>query len=395
MTFKMIFSAMALSLALGTPAIAEDAAAPAKPAPTLPAISVTTAVQQTLTDRVLASGIIEPVEQVSVQPQIEGQAIQTLSVDVGAQVKEGDVLATLSTSALQLQRSQLEATRASAVAAIAQADALQAEAQAAYEETVRVSERATSLSKKGISAKATADQASSNAEVAQARVNSAMQARKSAEAQVNVIDAQIADIDLKLARTEIRAPVSGQVVERNAMVGGIASAAGKPMFMLVRDGELELRAEIAEQDVLRLAPGQKATLQVAGMDKRLSGTVRLVEPTVSTTTRLGRVRIQIDDPQMVRWGMFADVNIVTQSKDAVVLPVSAIGINAQGTTALKVVGDQVEEVQVETGIREGNKVEIVSGITGGDVVVAKAGAFVRNGDRINPVMIDAIANASN
>jgi HlyD family secretion protein len=178
-------------------------------------------------------------------------------------------------------------------------------------------------------------------------------------------------------------------------VGGIASAAGKPMFMLVRDGELELRAEIAEQDVLRLAPGQKATLQVAGMDKRLSGTVRLVEPTVSTTTRLGRVRIQIDDPQMVRWGMFADVNIVTQSKDAVVLPVSAIGINAQGTTALKVVGDQVEEVQVETGIREGNKVEIVSGITGGDVVVAKAGAFVRNGDRINPVMIDAVANASN
>jgi HlyD family secretion protein len=395
MYLRKAFSAIALAAALAAPALAADPTPKQAPAPTLPAISVLAASKAVLTDRVLASGIIEPVEQVSVQPQIEGQAIESLAVDVGAYVEEGEVLARLSTSALILQRSQLEATRASAAAAIAQAEAQQAEARAALDEALRVKERAESLSKKGISAKATADQARSNAEVAEARLNSAMQAGKSARAQVDVVDAQIADIDLKLARTEIKAPVSGQVVERNALVGSIASAAGKPMFVLVRDGQLELRADIAEQDVLRLAPGQKVTLKVAGIDQRLSGTVRLVEPTVNTQTRLGRVRIAIDDSSEVRWGMFADADIVTQSKEAVVLPVSAIGINSKGATALKVVDDKVEEVQVTTGIREGDLVEIVSGISEGDIVVARAGAFVRNGDRINPVRVDTTADVSN
>ncbi len=400
MNFSKIFVAFAVIAALApvgasVPARAEDPTPKAQQAPTLPAISVIAASKTQLTDRVLASGIIEPVEQVSVQPQIEGQAVETLTVDVGAYVHKGEVMATLSTSALELQRSQLEATRASATAAIAQAEAQQAEARAALDEAMRVKERAESLSKKGISAKATADQARSNAEVGEARLNSAKQAAMAARAQVEVVDAQIADIDLKLARTEIKAPVSGQVVERNALVGSIASASGKPMFVLVRDGQLELRAEIAEQDVLRLQNGQKAILKVAGLEQRLTGVVRLVEPTVSIQTRLGRVRIAIDDSILVRWGMFADAAIVTQQKEAVTLPVSAIGINAKGTTALLVRDGRVEEVQIVTGIREGDLVEIVSGIAEGDLVVARAGAFVRNGDRINPVRVDEVADVSN
>lgn len=390
-----VIAAALASTAITVPAQAENPTPKAQKGPTLPAISVIAASKAMLTDRVLASGIIEPVEQVSVQPQIEGQAVETLTVDVGAYVKEGEVMATLSTSALVLQRSQLEATRASATAAIAQAEAQQAEARAALDEAMRVKDRAESLSKKGISSKSTADQARSNAEVGEARLNSAMQAGLSARAQVEVVDAQIADIDLKLARTEIKAPVSGQVVERNALVGSIASAAGKPMFVLVRDGQLELRAEIAEQDVLRLQNGQKAILKVAGLEQRLTGVVRLVEPTVSIQTRLGRVRIAIDDSALVRWGMFADAAIVTQQKEAVTLPVSAIGINAKGTTALVVKDGRVEEVQVVTGIREGNLVEIVSGLAEGDIVVARAGAFVRNGDRINPVRVDEVADVSN
>ncbi len=390
-----VIAAALASTAITVPAQAENPTPKAQKGPTLPAISVIAASKAMLTDRVLASGIIEPVEQVSVQPQIEGQAVETLTVDVGAYVKEGEVMATLSTSALVLQRSQLEATRASATAAIAQAEAQQAEARAALDEAMRVKDRAESLSKKGISSKSTADQARSNAEVGEARLNSAMQAGLSARAQVEVVDAQIADIDLKLARTEIKAPVSGQVVERNALVGSIASAAGKPMFVLVRDGQLELRAEIAEQDVLRLQNGQKAILKVAGLEQRLTGVVRLVEPTVSIQTRLGRVRIAIDNSALVRWGMFADAAIVTQQKEAVTLPVSAIGINAKGTTALVVKDGRVEEVQVVTGVREGNLVEIVSGLAEGDIVVARAGAFVRNGDRINPVRVDEVADVSN
>ena len=378
------------------PAYAAEAPGAKKaPGPTLPAISVVAAVTGAITERVLASGTVEPAEQVFVQPQIEAQAIETLEVEVGAIVKEGDLLARLSSASLILLKSQLSASRAAAEAGIAQGEAQMAEAQAGADEALRVRDRAKTLASKGISAKASVDQAQASSDSAKARVASAMQGRKSAEAQLKVVDAQIADVDLKLARTEIRAPVSGMVAERNVMIGGIASAAGKPMFVLVRDGLLELWAEVAEQDVLRLKPGQKASLKVAGMKEFLTGKVRMVEPVVSPETRLGRVRILIDNAADVRWGVFIDAEIISQQKTAILLPISAVGISTSGATALKVVDGKVSEIAIVTGIKEGNLIEVVTGIDNGDLVVAKAGAFVRDGDRINPVLIDSVTNVSN
>lgn len=374
---------------------AEAPAAKKAPGPTLPAISVVAAVTGAITERILASGTVEPAEQVFVQPQIEAQAIETLEVEVGALVKEGDVLARLSSASLILLKSQLSASRAAAEAGIAQSEAQMAEAQAGADEALRVRDRVKTLASEGISAKASVDQAQASSDSAKARVASAMQGRKSAEAQLKVVDAQIADVDLKLARTEIRAPVSGMVAERNVMIGAIASAAGKPMFVLVRDGLLELWAEVAEQDVLRLKPGQQASLKVAGMKEVLTGKVRMVEPVVSPETRLGRVRILIDNAADVRWGVFIDAEIISQQKTAILLPISAVGISTAGATALKVVDGKVVEIAIVTGIREGNLIEVMSGIDNGDLVVAKAGAFVRDGDRINPVLIEPVANVSN
>ncbi len=389
-------AATVLASLIAVPALA--ASVPEKPKASVaqaPAITVVAAKKSVIIDRVKASGTIEPVEQVFIQPQIEGQAIDALNVDVGAYVNAGDVVARLSPSTLLLQKSQLEASRAAAEALIAQAKAQEVEAKAAADEAVRVRDRATTLSSKGISSKSTADQASASAEGAMARVNAAEQSRKSAEAQLKVADAQLADIELKLARTDIKSPVAGRVVERNVMVGSIASAAGKPMFMLVRDGLLELRAEVAEQDMMRLVEGQKASLRIAGMAEPIEGTVRLVEPTVSPTTRLGKVRIAIENQANIRWGVFVEADIVTQSKEAIVLPMSAVGIGSSGSTVLLEKDGRVTETKVTVGIVENDMVEIVSGLAPGDVVVAKAGAFVRDGDRISPVMMNASSTVSN
>lgn len=393
----LLASVTALALLAPGASLAADAAAapePAKAQSNLPAIIVTTVKREKITDIVRASGLVSEVELVSVQPKIEGQAVETLEAQVGDRVEKDQVLAMLSQTALELKKSQLQASRASAEAAIAQAQAQVAEAQAAAAEADRQAERATTLAGKGIGPKATAEQAQTSAETAAARVNSAQQAAKAAQAQVNVIDAQLADIDLQLSRTQIKAPVGGVIVERNAQVGAIASAAGQPMFSLLKDGELELRADVAEQDLLRLAAGQKATIRVAGVREPISGTVRIVEPTVNMQTRLGRVRIVIDQPEKVRWGMFADAEIVVAEHESLIAPVSAIGLDANGATALKVENGVVDLIPVETGIREADRVEILSGLEEGDQIVAKAGAFVRDGDRINPVMQDKVA-ASN
>lgn len=387
MRFPIVLLALTASLGLAaTPlALAETAPVAAPAAATLPAITVSKVERQTLHDLVLASGLVGPVERVQVQPLIEGQPIQILAVDIGDRVTAGQVLAQLSSATLELQKSQFLASGAAARATVAQAEAQLIEAQSSADEARRVNVRTTTLKNQGTASQAAADQASAAAISATARVSVATQALAQAEAQVTLVTAQIANLDLQLSRTQVVAPVAGEVVERNAQVGSVASAAGAPMFVLIRDGALELRADVAERDVLRLAAGQTADLTAVGTTEPLTGKVRLVEPTIDAVTRLGRARISIDAPEKLRAGMFVDASILVAAREVLAVPVTAVGSSPDGVTVMRVRDGLVARVVVQTGIRDSGMVEIVSGLAEGDLVVTKAAAFVRDGDHINPV----------
>jgi len=388
---RLALAALTLAAALAPgPALAEAAPAPA--AAVLPAITVSTVARVTLRDRVLASGLVGPVERVQVPPLIEGQPIRSLLVDVGDTVAAGQVLAQLSSATLELQKSQFLATLASARAAIAQVEAQLIEARSSADEAQRVNVRTTTLKNQGTASQAAADQAAAAAISATARVAVATQSLAAAEAQLTLVEAQIATVDLQLSRTRVIAPVAGVVVERNAQLGGVASAAGPAMFVLIRDGALELRADVAEPDLLRLAVGQRAQLVAVGTDAALTGTVRLVEPAIDTATRMGRARISIDAPEQMRAGMFVDASILVAERAGLAVPVTALGSGTDGTTVMRVRGGLVERLAVVTGIRDRGMIEIVSGLAIGDLVVTKAAAFVRDGDHINPVPAAAASN---
>jgi len=388
---RLALAALTLAAALAPgPALAEAAPAPA--AAVLPAITVSTVARVTLRDRVLASGLVGPVERVQVPPLIEGQPIRSLLVDVGDTVAAGQVLAQLSSATLELQKSQFLATLASARAAIAQVEAQLIEARSSADEAQRVNVRTTTLKNQGTASQAAADQAAAAAISATARVAVATQSLAAAEAQLTLVEAQIATVDLQLSRTRVIAPVAGVVVERNAQLGGVASAAGPAMFVLIRDGALELRADVAEPDLLRLAVGQRAQLVAVGTDAALTGTVRLVEPAIDTATRMGRARISIDAPEQMRAGMFVDASILVAERAGLAVPVTALGSGTEGTTVMRVRGGLVERLAVVTGIRDRGMIEIVSGLAEGDLVVTKAAAFVHDGDHINPVPAAAASN---
>lgn len=351
----------------------------------LPAIVVTAAETRTLVDRVVATGSVQAVEDVYVTPLVDGLSIRTLAADVGDRVEAGGTLATLNDDALVLQKSQTEASLAKANAALAQIEAQLVEAKANADEAVRVRDRAQRLVKSGSQSQAAADQAVAAADAALARVNSAEQAIAVSQADIKVAQSQIDDIDLKLARTAVKSPVAGIVSARTAKIGAIASGAAAPLFTVIRDGEIELKADVSEDGILKLAPDQKATVALAGGAATLTGTIRLVEPTLDPQSRLGRVYIRFDEPGKARAGMFASAQIVVEEKEGIVLPLSAVTTAGGKTVARKVEGGVVKLVPVETGIQDGQVIEIVSGLAAGDEVVAKAGAYVREGDRINPV----------
>jgi HlyD family secretion protein len=351
----------------------------------LPAIVVTAAEARTIVDRVIATGSVQAVEEVYVVPLVDGLSIRTLAADVGDSVAAEGTLATLNDDTLVLQKSQNEASLAKAKAALAQIRAQLVEAKANADEAVRVRERAQRLVKSGSQSQAGADQAIAAADAALARVNSAEQAIAVSEADIKVAETQIDDIELKLARTAVKSPVAGVVSARSAKIGAIASGAASPLFTVIRDGEIELKADISEDGILKLAPGQKAKVALAGGAAELTGTIRLVEPTLDPQTRLGRVYIRFDEPGKARAGMFASAEVTVEEKQGVVLPLSAITTADGKTVARKVENGVVRLVPVETGVQDGQVIEIVSGLSAGDEVVAKAGAYVRDGDRINPV----------
>ncbi len=385
---------LALSVAfLPFASLAEETAAQ-QPKPSVPSIVVTEAKSRALIDRIVATGTIKATEEIYVQPQVEGLSIRSLEADVGDRIAADSVVARLNDDTLLLQKSQLVATKAKAEAALAQYQAQLTDVKSAAAEAERQYKRAQTLGKSGTLSQSSVDQAETAATSANAKVESTVQAIAIAEADIKVVDSQIADIDLKLARTDVKSPVAGVIAARSAKVGAIASGAGEPMFTVIRDGQIELVADVSETDILKMRVGQKAKVKVAGSAVSLDGSVRLISPVIDPQTRLGAVHVAIDDDEGARAGMYASAEIIVAEAEGVALPLSAITTDKHGTTTRLVAGDVVKQVKIETGIQDGAFIEVKSGLKDGDVVVAKAGAFVRDGDRINPVRDETSAETN-
>ncbi|MET0748307.1 MAG: efflux RND transporter periplasmic adaptor subunit [Rhizobium sp.] len=357
----------------------------AAPKQNLPAIVVTQVVSRNLVDKIVATGTVKAVEEVYIQPLVDGLPIRTLNADVGDRVTADSTLATLSADALILNKAETQATRAKGQATLAQLRAQLIEAQANASQTESQRARAVAMGEKGTVSTSTVEQATASAAANQARVTSAEQAIAVEEADLKVVDSQIADIDLKLARTDVKTPVSGTVAVRNARIGAIANGSGDPLFTIIRDSDLELVTDVSESDITKIMPGQKATIQLSGSRERLTGSVRLVSPTVDATTRLGAVHISIDDDGKARAGMYGSTEIVINQTDGIALPLTAVNNDPEGSSARRVENGVVKFVAVETGIQDGAYIQIVKGLKAGEEVVAKAGAYVRDGDHITPV----------
>lgn len=386
-TGKHFIAALLSTVLLPWAALAEEQST-TEQQPNLPSIMVTETVKRELVDRIIATGTIQPVDEIYVQPLVDGLSIEKLNVDIGDKVEANAVLAVLSTDALLLQKSQLEANKAKAEAALAQSKAQVIEAQANSDDAARQRDRAAKLGQSGSGSVSQVEQTQAQAEVALARLQAAKQAVTVGEADIKVVDAQIDDIDLKLARTGVKSPVAGIISAKNAKIGAIASGAGTPLFTVIKDGAIELVADLSETSIQKVKVGQPAYLTVAGATTRIAGKVRLVSPTVDPATRLGSVHITIPADQ-ARSGMYASAEIIVAQANALTLPLSAVTTNRDGSTARKVEGNIVKQVKIETGIQDNGFVEVLSGLSAGDKVVEKAGAFVRDGDHITPVAADA------
>ncbi len=144
----------------------------------------------------------------------------------------------------------------------------------------------------------------------------------------------------------------------------------------------------------QLKPGAPARLEWE--DGRVTqGAVRRVYPEVDRATRLGRVRIRLDADPALHIGAFARGRVEVARREGVAVPLAAVLYAADGSASVLAVSDgRVSARNVETGLSAEGFTELRTGLAAGEAVVARAGSFLRDGDRVRPVLPGAAQAAA-
>ncbi len=394
----VLLSCALISLTLvGKPLPKPASPAAATPAPKAPppdaslllaaAVTVARVEPADFLETVLVTGSLVAREEILVGPEVEGLRITAVLADEGMRVKKGDVLARLVADTLDAQVAQNDAALARATAAIAQARSTIVQAEARVVEARNAFDRAKPLREAGHMAESAYDAREQAARTSQAQLVAAKDGLAAAEAEKAQIEAQRRELLWRRGRTEVVAPADGIISRRMARIGGYAAGAAEPMFRIVANGEIELDAEVTETRMGKIAVGQRVRVEVAGAGD-VVGTVRLVSPEVDKATRLGRVRIFLGDNPALRVGAFARGSIETAAGRGLAVPASAILYGPDGASVQLVRANRVETRPVKLGLAAGAMVEVREGLAEGDLVVARSGTFLRDGDAVRPVAGD-------
>ncbi len=352
----MLLAALAAALLLALqPADAADAvAATDKAAAPKPALTVA-AVQpraETWPRTLSANGSLAAWREVQVGTEATGQRIEQVAVDIGQRVKKGQLLAQLASSSLG---AELAASKAALL-----------EAQAAAQDAAANAARLKSLAGTEAVSAQQVDQATAADATARARV-AAAQARVKAD-------------ELRLSFTRVVAPADGVIATKEAVEGALPQP-GQTLFTLIRDGRLEWRAEVPGADLPTLSPGQKVRITPAG-GAAVDGKVRLVAPTVDPATRMGRVLVDVPAAGAARAGMFARGEFVLGEAPVLTLPQGALLLRDGFAYVFRIEGSKVRQLKVEAGRRQGDRVEIRTGLKAGEAVVQQGVGFLADGDTV-------------
>jgi multidrug efflux pump subunit AcrA (membrane-fusion protein) len=182
----------------------------------------------------------------------------------------------------------------------------------------------------------------------------------------------------------VRAPAAGVVTSASAVVGNVASAQAEPLFRIAGQGEMELLAEIPVRTLARLAVDQSAKVEIIGVGE-LPGKVRLFSGAINPTTQLGQVRIFVGSDSRLRAGAFGRATVQIGQRCAPAIPLSAVLYGPGGAVVQVARSGRIESRRVRMGLLEKGQAEVREGLAEGETVVARAGAFLRDGDRVRAV----------
>lgn len=319
------------------------------------AVTLATARPQAIERGVTASGPVSAYEEMQLGVEISGARVTALKVDVGQQVRKGQVL-------LELDHRTLDSELAQAQAALREAEASVALAQVNHD-------RARTLA---------GDRLISASQLDELRA-----ALTQSEARRSTARAQRDASRLRRDFAELRAPADGIVSKRLVQPGQVV-AAGTELLRMIRDGRLEWRAELPEAELARVEPGASVQLRYAG--QTVAGRIRAVSPGVDSQTRTGTVYADLPEPGPLKAGTYVEGRILGRSGQALMVPAAAVVQRDGHAYVFTLDGDRVaHRLRVRTGDSTERRVEILEGLKAGDQVVEQGAGFLGDGDSVRVV----------
>jgi HlyD family secretion protein len=182
----------------------------------------------------------------------------------------------------------------------------------------------------------------------------------------------------------VQAPVAGLVSSSTAVIGAIASGKGEALFSIIARSEFDLVGLVPVRDLSKLAINQPARVKIIGAGE-VDGNVRRVSSTVEPNSQLGQVFVALSSTRRLLANSSGRAMIKTGQSCGVSVPLTAILYGSAGTVVQVVRRDRVETRSVEVGLMSAGQVEISKGLVEGDMVVARAGALLREGDPVRPI----------
>ena len=337
--------------------------APGKAAGQRPSLTVETVLPEVreLPMRIGANGNVAAWQEAVIGTEVSGLRLTEVRVNVGDVVRRGMLLAAFSADTVQAELALQRATLA--------------EAEASFAEAKANADRARQVQASGA--------------LSGQQVGQFLTAEATAKARVDAAHAQVQSQELRLRHTRIEAPDDGIVSSRTATVGAVA-APGQELFRLIRQGRLEWRGEVPAAQLHRVRAGQAVKVVTPAGDP-VEGRVRMVGPTVDGTSRNALVYVDLKAaPTLLRPGMFVRGEIDMGASRALTLPQSAVLLREGFTYAYRVGDDgRVVQLKIDTGRREGDRIEVLRGLAEGVRVVRSGVAFLADGDLVR--IVDAPA----
>jgi RND family efflux transporter MFP subunit len=322
-----------------------------------PVVTVVSPGRTTVSGEIEAPGTLAARRPMPVGVVGEGGQVLRVTVDAGDWVERGQVLAVIDRS-VQVQQADAQAAQIE----VARADANLAQANL---------DRALQLVERGFVSKADVDRLTATRDAARARVR--------------VAEAQLRELRARNERLNIYAPATGYVLQRNVEPGQTVGAGSPALFTIASGGEMEMLAQLSEDQLVKLAIGTQASVIPTGSEQSFAGQVWQLAPVIDQTTRQGTARIALSFAPDLRPGGFATARIMSGTFSATVLPESAVLADETGSYVYVVGKDnKVVRQAVETGAVTRDGIAITAGLGGSERVVLRAGGFLNPGETVRP-----------